>query len=294
MASLGMHMLASALALMGWTAALLCCILPMWRVTAFIGTTIVTSEIMWEGIWMNCVVQSTGQIQCKPYESTLALDVNLQASRALMVMSVIVGAVGLILTFIGGKCTIFLIRSERSKMKIVTAAGAILIIAGILCLIPPSWSAGMVVKAFYNPQLADPQRRELGGAIYLGWGGAIVLILSGGILCTSKCKDKPEDDHGPSVKYLVVRSSQAGSSRPGSQRMHPISVRSLQSGAPSVRSQWSQKAPFIQGRPQSVGSNQSRPTPTKSQLASSESMLVSEQDEGMSTKSQLFHDGFIH
>ncbi|KTF91779.1 hypothetical protein cypCar_00028000 [Cyprinus carpio] len=286
-----MHMLASALALLGWVGALLSCIMPMWRVTAFVGTTIVTSEIMWEGIWMSCVIQSTGQMQCKPYESMLALGTDLQAARALTVMAILLGAVGLVLAFIGGKCTIFMDRSKRSKARIATAAGVSLIVAGVLCLIPVSWSAGIVVRAFYNPLMADSQRREIGGAIYVGWGASIVLILGGGMLCTTICKEKTEDDSGRSVKYLIVRSSQAGSSRAGSQRMRPISVRSLQSGAPSVRSQWSQKSPLNQGRPPSLGSHQSRPSTTKSQLARAELMPESEQDEGASTKSQLIDDG---
>ncbi|XP_058613419.1 uncharacterized protein cldn30 [Onychostoma macrolepis] len=291
MASLGMHMLASALALLGWVGALMSCIMPMWRVTAFVGTTIVTSEIMWEGIWMSCVIQSTGQMQCKPYESMLALGTDLQAARALTVMAILLGAVGLVLTFIGGKCTIFMDRSKRSKARIATAAGVTLIVAGVVCLIPVSWSAGIVVRAFYNPQMADSQRREIGGAIYIGWGASIVLILGGGMLCTTICKEKTEDDSGRSVKYLIVRSSQAGSSGAGSQRMRPISVRSLQSSAPSVRSQWSQKAPLNQGRPPSVGSHQSSPSTTKSQLARAEVMPESERDEGASAKSQLIDDG---
>ncbi|XP_050948763.1 claudin-4 [Labeo rohita] len=292
MVSLGMHMLASALSLLGWVGALLSCIMPMWRVTAFIGTTIVTSEIMWEGIWMSCVIQSTGQMQCKPYESTLALGTDLQAARALTVMAILLGGVGLVLAFIGGKCTVFMDRSKRSKARVATAAGVTLIVAGVLILIPVSWSAGIVVRAFYNPQMADSQRREIGGAIYVGWGASIILILGGGMLCTTICKDKSEDDSGRSVKYLIVRSSQAGSSRAGSQRMRPISVRSMQSGAPSVRSQWSQKPPFNQGRPPSVGSYQSRPSTTKSQLAKAESMPESEQDEWALTKSpKLIDDG---
>uniref|UniRef100_A0A672Q2I3 Zgc:136892 n=1 Tax=Sinocyclocheilus grahami TaxID=75366 RepID=A0A672Q2I3_SINGR len=209
MASLGMHMLASALALLGWVGALLSCLMPIWHVTAFIGTTTVTSEIMWEGIWMSCVIQSTGQMQCKPYESTLMLGTDLQAARALTVMSILLGTVGLVLAFIGGKCTIFMDQSKRFKARIATAAGVTLIVAGVLCLIPVSWS------------MADSQRREIGGAIYVGWGPSIVLILGGGMLCTTICKDKTEDDCGRSVKYLIVSSSQAGSSRAGSQRMQP-------------------------------------------------------------------------
>lgn len=291
MASLGMQMLASALALLGWTGALLSCIMPMWRVTAFIGTTIVTSETMWEGIWMSCVIQSTGQMQCKPYESTLALSSDLQAARALTVMSILLGAAGLVLAFIGGKCTIFMGSSKRSKARIATAAGVTLIVAGILCIIPVSWSAGIVVKTFYDPLMTNSQRREIGGAIYVGWGASVVLMLGGGMLCTTICKDKTEVDSGPSVKYLIVRSSQAGSSRAGSQRTRPISVRSMQSATPSVRSQWSQKVPMNQGRPPSSDSHQSKPSTTKSQLARAESMPESEEDKGAWTKTQLIDDG---
>uniref|UniRef100_A0A672K9Y4 Zgc:136892 n=1 Tax=Sinocyclocheilus grahami TaxID=75366 RepID=A0A672K9Y4_SINGR len=189
----------NALALLGWVGALLSCLMPIWHVTAFIGTTI-----------------------CKPYESTLMLGTDLQAARALTVMSILLGTVGLVLAFIGGKCTIFMDQSKRFKARIATAAGVTLIVAGVLCLIPVSWSAGIVVKA------------EIGGAIYVGWGPSIVLILGGGMLCTTICKDKTEDDCGRSVKYLMVSSLQAGSSRAGSQRMQPVSVRSLQSGTPSV------------------------------------------------------------
>uniref|UniRef100_A0A8C2F9K1 Zgc:136892 n=1 Tax=Cyprinus carpio TaxID=7962 RepID=A0A8C2F9K1_CYPCA len=81
-----MHMLASVLALLGWVRALLSCLMPMWRVTAFIGTTTVTSEIMWEGIWM------------RPYKSMLTLGPDLQAARSLTVMPILLGAVGLVLS----------------------------------------------------------------------------------------------------------------------------------------------------------------------------------------------------
>lgn len=62
---MGMQMLGCAMALFGWIGVIVICSVPMWRVTAFIGSNIVTAQTIWEGIWMNCVVQSTGQMQCK-------------------------------------------------------------------------------------------------------------------------------------------------------------------------------------------------------------------------------------
>ncbi|MED6252506.1 Claudin-4 [Ataeniobius toweri] len=202
MASVGMQMAGCALALFGWIGVLIVCTAPMWRVTAFIGNNIVTSQVMWEGIWMSCVVQSTGQMQCKVYDSMLALSYDLQGARALMVVSIIVGIAGLLVSFVGGKCTNF-ISEEKAKAKASVAAGAILIVSGVLCLIPVSWTASIIIQDFYNPLVVDAQKREIGASLYIGWGAATLLILGGGLLCTS-CP--PEEEGAPSVKYLLNRS----------------------------------------------------------------------------------------
>ncbi|XP_029923665.1 claudin-4-like [Myripristis murdjan] len=203
MGSKGLQMLGSALALLGWIGVIVVCGAPMWRVTAFIGNNIVTSQTIWEGIWMSCVVQSTGQMQCKVYDSMLALSTDLQAARALVVVSIVTGIIGLLMAFVGGKCTNF-IPEEAAKARAVVGAGVVLIICGVLCLIPVSWTASIIVRNFYNPLLTDAQRRELGAALYVGWGAGILLLVGGGILCAS-CP--PREDKAPSVKYLLNKSS---------------------------------------------------------------------------------------
>ncbi|XP_062393277.1 claudin-4 [Sardina pilchardus] len=281
MATLGMQMLASSLALLGWAGALLTCILPMWRVTAYVGTTIVTSQVIWEGIWMTCVAQSTGQVMCKPYESTLALGTDLQAARALTVFALLVASGGLLLAFVGGKCTRFLDGQDKSKNRVLLAAGVTLIIAGVLCIIPVSWTAGAVVRKFYNPQVSDSQRRELGAAVYIGWGSSILFFLAGGMFCSSACSQKPSEDNTPSVKYVLVRSSANGSSR----RTPGPSVRTLPEG-----SQWGKQpitmAKLPSSQAPSAGTNYSKAPSTKSQLPRPMSPQ-SEVSEGPSTKSQL-------
>ncbi|XP_054883888.1 claudin-4-like [Poeciliopsis prolifica] len=202
MASMGLQMAGCALALFGWIGVLVVCAAPMWRVTAFIGNNIVTSQIMWEGIWMSCVVQSTGQMQCKVYDSMLALSNDLQGARALVVVSIVVGVVGLLIAFVGGKCTNF-IPEEKAKAKASVAAGAVLIVSGVLCLVPVSWTASIIIQDFYNPLLMDAQKREIGASLYIGWGAAALLILGGGLLCAS-CP--PKEENVPSVKYLLNKS----------------------------------------------------------------------------------------
>ncbi len=199
---MGMQMAGCALALFGWIGVLIVCAAPMWRVTAFIGNNIVTSQTIWEGIWMNCVVQSTGQMQCKVYDSMLALSTDLQGARALVVVSIITGIAGLLIAFAGGKCTNF-ISEKRAKAKASVAAGVVLIISGLLCLIAVSWTASMIIRDFYNPLLVDAQKRELGASLYIGWGAGALLVLGGGLLCAS-CP--PKKDETTSVKYLLNRS----------------------------------------------------------------------------------------
>ncbi|XP_034034072.1 claudin-4-like [Thalassophryne amazonica] len=293
MASLGLQMLASALCLLGWAGVIVTCIMPMWRVTAFVGSTIITSHTIWEGIWMTCAAQSTGQIQCKPYESLLALSDDLQTARALIVLAIAVGGVGLILAFVGGKCTRFLDEEAPGiKSKVAVAAGAVLIVTGLLCLIPTSWVAGTVVRTFYNTAI-DAQRRELGACLYIGWGASILLILGGGLFISSSCPLQANDvDKNSSVRYVAVRStnmsSQGGAhrSRIPSAMSQPVTTafpKPPSYEAESTKSQLYGKPYWDDGSERSQGS---KAPSTKSQMKRPGS-TKSELSEAPSTKSQL-------
>lgn len=204
MASMGLQVLAIALAVLGWLGTILSCSLPMWRVTAFIGSNIVTAQTSWEGLWMTCVVQSTGQMQCKVYDSLLALPQDLQAARALIVISTIVSALGMLLSIVGGKCTNCL-EDETAKAKTMITAGAVFIVAGLLLLVPVSWTAHNVIRDFYNPLVVAGQKREMGASLYIGWAASGLLLLGGGLLC---CNCPPRSSDKPySAKYSAARSA---------------------------------------------------------------------------------------
>lgn len=209
MPSAGLQILGISLAVIGWFGDIIVCALPMWKVTAFIGSNIVTAQVMWEGLWMTCMVQSTGQMQCKVYDSMLALPRDLQAARALIVVSLLVALIGIFLSIAGGKCT-NCIEEERAKSKVAMTSGLFFITGGILCLIPVCWSAQVIIRDFYNPTLTDAQRRELGSSLYVGWGSAGLMLLGGGILC-SQCP--PSEDRGRDsfVRYSTAKSSAARS-----------------------------------------------------------------------------------
>ncbi|XP_034024502.1 claudin e [Thalassophryne amazonica] len=203
MVSLGRQMLGFVLAAIGFLGTIIICAIPMWKVTAFIGANIVTAQVIWEGLWMNCVMQSTGQMQCKIYDSLLALPQDLQAARALVVIAILLAAFGILLGIAGGKCTNF-VEEKRAKARVAIAAGVVFICAGVLTLVPVCWSANTIIRDFYNPVIINAQRRELGAALYIGWGTAALLILGGALLCSS-CPPKEESPEYP-VKYSGARS----------------------------------------------------------------------------------------
>ncbi|XP_054883886.1 claudin-3-like [Poeciliopsis prolifica] len=182
--SIGLELIGISLCILGWIIAIVACALPMWRVTAFIGSNIVTAQIIWEGLWMSCVVQSTGQMQCKVYDSMLALSPDLQAARALTVISILLAILAVLVAIAGAKCT-NCIEDEASKARVIIVSGVLFIVSGAMQLIPVSWSAHTIIRDFYNPLLTDAQRRELGAALYVGWGAAALLVLGGGLLCCS-------------------------------------------------------------------------------------------------------------
>uniref|UniRef100_A0A3B4YTE0 Claudin 5b n=1 Tax=Stegastes partitus TaxID=144197 RepID=A0A3B4YTE0_9TELE len=67
-----LEFLGLALCVTGSLLVMVACGLPMWKVTAFIDSNIVVAQTIWDGLWMSCVVQSTGQMQ---YPDQLCLHI---------------------------------------------------------------------------------------------------------------------------------------------------------------------------------------------------------------------------
>ncbi|KAF3705713.1 Claudin-4 [Channa argus] len=197
MASFGLELTGITLSVLGWVLSVISCALPMWRVSAFIGANIVTAQVYWEGLWMNCVFQSTGQMQCKVYDSMLALPQDLQVARALTVVSIIVGLVALLIAMVGAKCT-NCIEDESTKARVMAASGGTFITSSLCQLVPISWSANTIVVEFYSPVVLSGQKMEIGAALYLGWAAAALLLIGGCILCCS-CPPKEEKP----VRYSI-------------------------------------------------------------------------------------------
>uniref|UniRef100_A0A674DTZ8 Claudin n=1 Tax=Salmo trutta TaxID=8032 RepID=A0A674DTZ8_SALTR len=164
--SMGMEIVGIALGVIGFILGIVVCALPLWKVTAYIGANIITSQTIWEGLWMNCVTQSTGQMQCKVYDSLLALPQDLQAARAMTIIAIILGILGVMVSIVGAKCT----------------------------------------NCFYNPLLINAQKRELGASLYIGWGAAALLLIGGAMLCSSCPPREEKRYKPPGMAYSAPRS----------------------------------------------------------------------------------------
>ncbi|XP_043942525.1 claudin-4-like [Protopterus annectens] len=189
MASTGLQILGVSLAVIGWIGSIVCCVLPIWKVNAHTEGSIVTAQNTWDGLWMSCVVQSTGQMQCKINDSVLATPKDIQVARALLIIVIILGILGILTALVGGKCTNCL-QDADVKAKICIASGIIFLISGILLLIPVSWTASNIVSDFHDAQVSKSNKKELGASLYIGWTGAVLLLIGGALLCCNCPKNK--------------------------------------------------------------------------------------------------------
>ncbi|XP_062387750.1 claudin i [Sardina pilchardus] len=197
MGSSGVQIVCVALSILGLIGGIVTCIVPKWKVSSFVGSNIVTAQSTNEGIWMSCVSQSTGQTQCKQYDSMLVLGGDLQAARAMTIICGLVLVLALLVLLAGSDFTTC-VQNTDAKPKMCLAAGIMILVSGILLIIPVSWSAHKTISDFNNPLMVSSQKRELGACIFVGWASSILLLLAGGLLC---CFSRPSSSSGGTAKY---------------------------------------------------------------------------------------------
>ncbi|XP_034048970.1 claudin-5-like [Thalassophryne amazonica] len=175
------------------------CGMPTWKVSAFIDSNIVVAQTIWDGLWMTCVVQSTGQMQCKVHDSVLALTRDLQTARALTVLSAALGFAALAVTVTGAQCTTC-VADSAVKRRVVRAGGIVYAASGLFVLVPLCWIANNIIVDFHDPHVASSKKREIGAAIYTGWAAAALLLLGGAVLCCSCTRTAASGKYAPSTE----------------------------------------------------------------------------------------------
>ncbi|KAL3970858.1 ATPase inhibitor, mitochondrial [Sarotherodon galilaeus] len=179
-------------AIIGVLGTIVICFLPLWKVSDFISADIATTYVIFEGLWVNCILLTTDEMECKEYDSTLTLPQDLQDAKVLIVFAIIIQFFGIVL-----------------------ASGVLFLIAASLVFLPVHWTTHAIVSDMFNPDLADDQRRHLGASLFIGWVSAGLLCLGGALLCCSFFyRNETECD----VKSAHTNTKQQRSSRQRSTR----------------------------------------------------------------------------
>ncbi|XP_026229467.1 claudin-1 [Anabas testudineus] len=189
MASKGIQLLGFTLAFLGFMGSIASTVMVEWKASSYAGDNIITAQALYEGLWKTCASQSTGQIQCKVYDSLLQLPAIVQGTRGLMLASILLCTISVLVSMVGMKCTTCMEEQPEQKNKVALAGGVIFIIAGVLALAGASWYASRIAQDFYNPFTPTNSKFEFGSALYIGWGSAALIIIGGSFLCCN-CSSK--------------------------------------------------------------------------------------------------------
>ncbi|KAF3695003.1 Claudin-14 [Channa argus] len=189
MASMAVQLFGFFLGLLGFVGTVVATLLPNWRSTDYIGSNIITATTYMRGLWMECAWHSTGIYQCELYRSLLALPRDLQAARALMVLSCITSVLATLVSVMGMKCTRFACGS-LIKPLLALSGGICFLCAGLLCLVTVAWTTTDVIMDFYDPFLPIGLKYEIGLAVYLGYASACLSLTGGLVLSWSSSGKK--------------------------------------------------------------------------------------------------------
>ncbi|XP_027474668.2 claudin-19 isoform X2 [Zalophus californianus] len=234
MANSGLQLLGYFLALGGWVGIIASTALPQWKQSSYAGDAIITAVGLYEGLWMSCASQSTGQVQCKLYDSLLALEGHIQSARALMVVAVLLGFVAMVLSVVGMKCTRVGDSNPIAKGRIAVSGGVLFLLAGLCTLTAVSWYATLVTQEFFNPSTPVNARYEFGSALFVGWTSAGLAMLGGSFLCCT-CPE-PERSNSSPQPYRPGPSAAAREHPPCALRLRPRHSEGGQRQAPAHRS----------------------------------------------------------
>uniref|UniRef100_A0A8C1UZH1 Claudin n=1 Tax=Cyprinus carpio TaxID=7962 RepID=A0A8C1UZH1_CYPCA len=189
MVNAGLQLLGYSLASLGLLGLVASTAMAEWKMSSYAGNNIITAQAMYEGLWRSCVYQSTGQMQCKVYDSLLQLV----HTKSCWILSgeVVCGSWFHDHLHLDMKCTTCLSDNKEQKNKVAVAGGVLFIIADMVCaLAATSWYEENIRKKFFDPFTPTNAKYEFGKALYVGWG-ASALTLIGGIMLCCNCASKP-------------------------------------------------------------------------------------------------------
>ncbi|XP_025892192.1 claudin-18 isoform X2 [Nothoprocta perdicaria] len=168
----------------------------------------VTAVFNYQGLWRTCVRESSGFTECRGYFTILGLPAMFQAVRALMIVGIVLGILGLFVCIFALKCIRIGSMEDSAKANMTLTSGIMFIVAGLCAITGVSVFANMLVTNFwmstanmYQGMQNIQTRYTFGSALFVGWvAGGLALI--GGIMMCLACRGLiPEESHYKAVSY---------------------------------------------------------------------------------------------
>lgn len=172
----------------------------------------VTAVFNYQGLWRSCVRESSGFTECRGYFTLLGLPAMLQAVRALMIVGIVLGVIGLFVSIFALKCIRIGSMEDSAKANMTLTSGIMFIVAGICAIAGVSVFANMLVTNFWmstanmysgmGGMVQTVQTRyTFGSALFVGWvAGGLTLI--GGVLMCIACRGlAPQETSYKAVSY---------------------------------------------------------------------------------------------
>ncbi|KAF7205863.1 claudin-15 isoform X2 [Nothobranchius furzeri] len=186
-----------------------------WKESTMDGN-IITISTVYENLWMSCATESTGVHTCRDFPSLIALSGYIQATRGLMIASIVLGTFGIVGTLIGMQCSKIGGENYVLKGRIAAIGGVFFILQGLCTMIAVSWYAANITQQFFD-QFYAGIKYEIGQGLYIGWSSAVLALCGGSCLLCACISNSPGEKtpypyHPPSRGQ--VRSTVATSQTP--------------------------------------------------------------------------------
>ncbi|XP_019903675.1 claudin-19-like [Esox lucius] len=149
----------------------------------------------------------------------------MQASRALMISSILMGAFGILATLVGMKCSKVGGENYILKGKMSGMGGVFYLLQGMCTMIAVSWYAVNITQDFFNPLNPVNPKFDIGEGLFFGWGSAALAICAGSCLICA-CRFKSSEKKLP-YPYQSPTRGTVYSAAPGS---HPSALTHSQYG----------------------------------------------------------------
>ncbi|KAJ8357413.1 hypothetical protein SKAU_G00202070 [Synaphobranchus kaupii] len=161
---------------------------------------LVTSTYTYSGLWHSCVGSTYGTTECRPFFTILGLPASFQATRALMIVGIVMGSISILISICSLKCIRIGSTEDGTKANMTLACGIMFIIAGLCGIAGASVFANQIVSSFRMTTYNSEYGGGIGGMGMGGIGGTLTPSFNA-VAYKAPAHDKPVYDHSDGGRH---------------------------------------------------------------------------------------------